>query len=177
MGEPEVQRGVELYLAYFREAQRLHRSELGRELEMYKDTEPRCVEQALQRLVASRRTGTGFIAEILHELAWSQCLGNANHRTAMLFLVDFVETFLNSPQEAKRLAQGTNDWVIGSQAVIRRRGEWGYSQAGLEDRHRQQCDQWVRHTLGGQSEALMMSGPQRLLAFLSGSSSSSERAR
>jgi hypothetical protein len=177
MAEPEIQRGVELYLAYFQEARRLHLHELGRELELYKDTEPRCVEQTLERLITSRQTGTAFIAEILHELAWSQCLGNANHRTAILFTGDFLATNLGDDFEGPHFAHTTDRWIISSQAIIRRRGEWGYNQAGLEDRHKEITMDWIGNTLEGQSEALMMIGPNRLLNFLSGISSSSGRGR
>jgi hypothetical protein len=146
MAEPEIQRGVELYLAYFTETQNLHDRELGRPLEMYKETDPACVEAMFTRLVICPLRGADFLAELLHELAWSQCLGNGNRRTAMLFVVDFIESAIGQPEQAAAFAQDVDAWVTHSQAIIRRRGEWGYAQSGLENRHREWTLAWVPRT-------------------------------
>lgn len=178
MPQDEIDRGVELYLAFFDEIRSFYREDTGKELELYKETDADCIREALRRLLRSSSIGLHFVVEALHELTWSQCLGNGNHRTAILFVGDLLDSCgatLRGDLGDEAFAASLETWIVPSQAILRRRGEWGYAQKGLEARHREATKRWLKERLGDQSEALATIRPDSLLNFLSGRSSSSER--
>lgn len=174
MVRPETDRAVAKFLAYFDQIKRLYQEAAGRPLEMYKNTEPKCLANVFESIWALPLTGMEFVAETVHRLSWSQCLGNGNHRTTTLFVADFLDSFglafppdTGSPHAEARFERSLNQWIGRSQALIRRRGEPGYAQARLEPRHREITGEWVEEILRSQSEALAMTGPQRLMNFIS----------
>lgn len=174
MGSPLAERGAAKFLAYFEELKKLHQAKLGRPLEMYKGTEPECLVTRFDALLESQLRGPFFVAEMIHQLAWGQCLGNGNHRTTVLFVSDFLDanlvrfpSYLGESDGDGRFEKELNRWIDRSQALVRRRGEFGYAQARLEPRHREITLEMVTEMAGAQSEALTMMGPQRLMNFIS----------
>lgn len=89
---PETERAVAKFLAYFEEIKRLYQQATGHPLEMYKDTKPGCLAEAFEFILALSLRGVEFVTETVHRLAWSQCLGNGNHRTTALFVGDFIDS-------------------------------------------------------------------------------------
>ena len=169
-----TERAVEKFLAYFKEAKKLHLSVTGKPLEMYKSTDAGCLAEVFDGIWALAVTGPGFVAETLHRLAWGQWLGNGNHRTTLLFLGEFLSSsgirfppYGEEPGAEARFERDLNQWIHRSQALIRRRGEPGFAQARLEPARRKMSREGVLELLGPQSEALMMVGPQRLMKAIS----------
>lgn len=174
MGQDWTDRAVEKYLAYFREMRQAYEAQSGLPLELYKATEPVCVEQTFSTLAGLSMTGATFLSEMLHRLVWAQCLGNANHRTSVLFVRTFLEregvpfpAYESEAGSQERFLGSLNEWIQRSQPLIRRRGEPGYAQARLEPEHRTITTRWLEENLGPQSEPLAMIGAQRLIAFFS----------
>lgn len=171
---PETERAVAKFLAYFEEMKNLHQTTAGRPLEMYKETEPRCLEGAFEAIWAIPTTGLPFVADAIHALVWGQCLGNGNHRTTILFMRTFLESvgvefpsYAAGPDASGRFEASMNAWTNRSQTLIRRRGQPGFAQARLEPKHREITSEWVAEMVGNQSEVLTMTGPQRLMDFIS----------
>lgn len=44
---------------------------------------PDCLEAVAERLPASPLRGPDYAAEVVHEVIWSQCFGDGNHRTSV----------------------------------------------------------------------------------------------
>lgn len=165
---------TEKFPGYFDVVQNLHRSTLGRALEMYKATEPDCVMQAFERIWSLEARGAAFVGKLVNELVWPQCLGNGNHRTTILFVRTFLDSasvqfpvYAAAPDADQRFEASLNAWINRSQALIRRRGEPGFAQARLAPKHREITLAWTAAELGNQSEALTIIGPQRLMDFIS----------
>lgn len=162
------------FLAYFEEVKKLHETTVGRPIEMYKDTEPKCLEDAFESIWSLETRGLAFVADAINTLAWSRCLGNGNHRTTILFVRTFLESvgvqfpsYASEPDAPARFEKSMNAWTSRSQALIRRRGEPGFAQARLPHKHREITVEWVTEVVGDQSEALTMVGPHRLMDFIS----------
>lgn len=58
---------------------------------MYQPTAPDRLADVFEGLFSSALRGQDFVAEVLHELIWHQTLGNANHRTTILFVQSFLD--------------------------------------------------------------------------------------
>lgn len=174
MTGPQTARAVDKFLACFEEVKKLHVAVLGKSLEMYKATEPACLEAALDELFASKAFGVAFVADAVNTLLWKQCLGNGNHRTTILFMRTFPEScavafpyYASEPDAQVRFEASMDSWTKRSQASIRRRGEPGFAQTRPAPRHKEITEEWVAQALGAQSDVLMMVGPQRLMDFIS----------
>lgn len=174
MARPETERAVAKFLAYFAEVKKLHETTMGTTLEMYKDTEPTCLESVFESLWRLQTTGLAFVADAINALVWGQCLGNGNHRTTILFMRTFLEStgvpfpHYSADRDATgRFEKSMNGWTNRSQALIRRRGEPEFAQARLAPKHKEITLEWVAEMLGLQSEVLTMVGPQRLMDFIS----------
>lgn len=166
-----TEKAVAKFLAYFEAVKQLHVAELGKPLEMYKTTDAACLAAAFHATWMLPTRAATFVADLVNTLVWSQCLGNGNHRTTVLFVRTFLE-WAGVEFPASKVANFEKElhiWVNRSQALIRRRGEPGYAQARLAPRHREITGQWVDEMLPDQSGALMIMGPQRLIDFISAS--------
>ncbi|MCA1819547.1 MAG: hypothetical protein LC620_05780 [Halobacteriales archaeon] len=170
----EAERAAARFLGYFEQAKLLHESQHGEPLRFYKDTEPECLVSVFERLLYSDSRETAFVGEILHSLVWAQCLGNANHRTTMLFLQAFLARFgialpsyAQEPDAAHRFQKDLDDWMTRSHAILDQRGKHAAGQARLAPAHQETASAWLQKMLGTQSIALMTMGPQRLMTFIS----------
>lgn len=165
---------AERYLGYYAEVRRIHEELTGVPLENYKMTEPECVVGIFRQALDSDAEGTAFIGDLLHELAWGQCLSNGNHRTALMFVKIFLDRidisfpwYADEEGSHQRFQSAVNEYTDRSKAIMKRRGAWGYPQRDLEPRHREHTHRWIEVQLGNQSLVPTMVGPQALKTFLS----------
>lgn len=106
---------------------------------------------------------------MIHELVWAQCLENANHRTSVLLaqiLVEGVQPALRDDADfARCFAESFDRFADHSKKLFKRRGEFGYGQNVLKERHQANCERFVAEVWGDQSRHLEMIGAQRLMDF------------
>lgn len=150
----------------------------GTDLKEYKPTEPERLAEVFDGILAASSSGLEFLTELVHRLVWFQCLGNANHRTAILFIQVFLTrsgiafpTFADEADAERRFREAVNRFSDGSHRLLDRQSEFGFNPARLEKEHRTQTRIWLAEMLGNQSRVETMVGPQRLMTFISSSES------
>lgn len=165
---------VEKFLDYYEESRRLHRTLTGTPLREYKPTEPERLAEVFESLWSLEMTGVEFIGEVLHRLVWSQCLGNANHRTTILFLQAFLDSatlslpsYAEEPNSDSRFRAAVNHFSDASHRILDRQSEFGYGPRQLERQHQDLTRRWITQQMGDQSRVAMTTGPQRLMTFCS----------
>jgi hypothetical protein len=175
VGARPGQAAARRFLIYFEEVCRIHLEDTGSALKTYKPTEPERLEAVFQDLLNSRPTGVEFLVELLHTLVWSQCLGNANHRTTVLFLQSTLHLqgislphYSNEVGASDRWGVAVNNFSDLSHRILDAQGEWGYGREQLRTQHRALCAEWLTANLGDdQSLVATTIEPQRFIAALS----------
>lgn len=166
-------KAVAKFLEYYREIQRIHLESTGKKLKGYKPTEPDRLGAVFEAVLALESDGLERLTEFLHRVIWSQCLGNGNHRTTVLFLQAFLDSFgvrlphtVDDPPGSDFRSR-LNRFTEVSHEYLDRQNEWGYGPREFETRHREHCRRWLDEMLGPQSALVATIGPQRLMTFLS----------
>lgn len=161
-------------LEYYERVQSAHVEFTGRRLQEYKPTEPERLAEVFAEILKSKMAGREFLAEVLHRLIWSQCLGNGNHRTSTLFLQAFAAYAgirfpydADAPGGEKRFLEQLTRYTDRSKRLLDRQGEWGYGPHEMEKRHAGLTLQWVEEMSGPQSLDRTTIGAQRLMTFSS----------
>ncbi len=148
---PETGLAVERYLLYYAEVRRIHQELSGSPLREYKPTEPDRLADVFESLWGLGVHGAPFLGEVLHRLVWSQCLGNANHRTAILFLEAFLDAAgfkfphyadeTGAPDRFRVQVERYSEW---SHRRLDRQSEFGYNPRQLEEEHRRFSVAWSK---------------------------------
>ncbi len=170
----EAVRAAAHFLEYFERAKQIHLKQTGSPLKMYQPTAPDRLADVFEGLFSSALRGQDFVADVLHEIIWNQTLGNANHRTTILFVQSFLDReavplphYMADADADMRFQGQINKFSIRSHENIDRQNEWGYGPKEFKNRHRWLCQQWLGEVLGSQSCVSMTVGPQRLMDFSS----------
>lgn len=172
--DPCVIKAKRKFLAYLREAEALHWQEFDRPLPLYQPTSGACVQRVFERLLRSPFRGEEYVVELVHLSILAQCLGNANHRTTAMFVVQMLEhAGLRVPHGSRdEVREYTDSWHAASKELLsehdqRRAFDESY-RPDWKARHRAAAREWVRRAVGpGQSSVLMNVGPHSLKNFLS----------
>jgi hypothetical protein len=167
-------RAAAKFLVYYEEAKRLHLERAGAPLKEYKPTEPDRLAAVFDGILRGPQTGLDFLGNLLHRIVWAQCLGNANHRTAILFVQAFLDSaglrlpyYADEPNAPARFHGSVDRFTDLSHRLLDRQSEFGFGPEQLETQHRDWSRRWVAEELGNQSRVAMTMGPQRLRTFLS----------
>lgn len=134
----------------------------------------RSLVEAFDTIWNSPSSGARFLGEILHTLVWAQCLGNANHRTTIMFLQGLMAAlyvpfpwYAEEPGSAERFKTAVESFSDASHRLLDRQSEFGYSRQQLKERHKELAVKWVERQFGDQSRVETMIEPQRSMAFFS----------
>ncbi len=130
--------------------------------------------ETFDRFWASQNRGTALLGELLHSLVWSQCLGNANHRTTLLFLEGILTSlgivfphYADEDDSDTRFKAAIESYSDSSHRLLDRQSEFGYNPVQLKQRHHELSEKWMNRQIGDQSRVETMIDPQRLMAFFS----------